>query len=381
MLAESLPADAEIVRVPAWNVEKCRRLGFGHLDYRAILPLYRAGTKILERGHHEIVFFSTTAFLTFLLGPVWKRRYGCRVVYDFQDPWLHAGPLPYTKVNAPGGWRKYRFAQALAHYGESHAMRSADHIISVSEGYRKSLRGRYPWLSDAHFTIMPFGAARHDFQFARERMVRNPIFAPDERLTRWVYAGRVGPDMHPILDVLFRQLAGIKDVDPEFARRLRVHFVGTNYAPEARNFEVVMPLARAYGLAGMVEEHSKRIPYFQALSLYAESDAIILVGSISPDYTASKLFNCVMAEKPVLALFHGRSLVREMSHRFPNVFPACFEKDPGDPQFEISVRRGLEWLQQAGPFNQSTIAAALRPFSAEELTRVQCSIFDRLCVE
>jgi hypothetical protein len=379
MLAESLPDDAEIVRVPAWSVEKCRRLGFGHLDYRAILPLYRAGTQLLKQRRHEIVFFSTTAFLTFLLGPLWKRRFGCKVVYDFHDPWFHGPQPPYTKANAPGGWRKYRVAQTLARYGEPFALHSADHIISVSEGYRRSLSARYAWLGDSDFTIVPFGAAQRDFYFAQERSVGNPIFARDGRLTRWVYAGAVVPDMHPVLDVLFRELGRIKQADPDFAARLRLHFVGTNYAPQGRSFDVVAPLAHRHGLGDMVEEHSQRIPYFQALSLYGESDGVILVGSVSPDYTASKLFTCVMTEKPVLALFNARSLVGQLARRFPNVFLASFEDSPRNPEFEVSVRRGLDWLR-AGRFDRSTIAAALRPLSAEELTRVQCSIFDRLCI-
>src|SRR5262245_28838150 len=74
MLAESLPKDIKVVRAAAWSEEKCRRFGFGHLDYRCLIPLYRTGCELLGQDHYDVVFFSTTAFLTFLLGPIWKRR-------------------------------------------------------------------------------------------------------------------------------------------------------------------------------------------------------------------------------------------------------------------------------------------------------------------
>src|SRR5262245_36816388 len=86
MLERSLPADIEIVRVPAWDVRKTRRLGFGSNDQRGVLPLYRHGSELLARTSHDVVLFSTTGYLVFLLGPAWKRRFGCRIVYDVQDP-------------------------------------------------------------------------------------------------------------------------------------------------------------------------------------------------------------------------------------------------------------------------------------------------------
>jgi hypothetical protein len=336
------------------------------------------------QNHYDVVFFSTTACLTFLLGPIWKRRFGCKIVYDFQDPWRQVGAFPYTRATVPGKWWKYRLGQMLARYLEPFALKSADHIISVSPGYVKNLSKCYSWLSISKFTVIPFGAEKADFDFMRDRNIKQKIFASDKRITRWVSVGRAGPDMNPILGVLFGQLAALKNADPAFASTLRVHFVGTNYSPADRTSKVVEALASQHGVGDMVEEHSERIPYYEALCLYSESDAVLLIGTNSADYTASKLFSCVLSRKPVLALFHEQSLVSVIAVKFTNVFLAQFKSSPHEGSFAAAVATGVRWLRDVTfdrdvKFDNTTIDRELEPWSAIELTRIQCAILDRVC--
>ena len=376
LLADSLPPQVEVVRVDAWREAASRRLGFGHLDWRCTWPLYRAGTRLLEQRRFDLVFFSTTAFLTFTLGPSWKRRFGCKVVYDIQDPWYTDEPV-YDRSNVPGSWWKYRLSRAIARRAERHSMRAADHLLTVSPAYAERLSGRYPWLGPGDFTLVPFGGATDDFTFMRERGVRHRVFerGPGER--HWVYAGRVGPDMHGVLNAFFEQLARWRQDEPQAARGLKLHFVGTNYSPEARTYKVVEPLAARHGLADVVREQPVRISYFETLSLYEDSDAVLLFGADSADYTASKLFNCVQSGRPVLALFHASSLAARLAGGMPNAFTATFGASPGEPAFAACVRRGLEWAHRSPQVARTAIEAAISPWSAPELTRIQCAAFDK----
>lgn len=378
LLAEGLPKDVEIVRVAAWSERKCRRFGFGHTDYRSWWPLYQAGEKLMKENHYDLVFFSTTAFPSFLMGPLWKKRYACRVVYDFQDPWYDASRSIYTKATAPGSWWKYRLGQEMARVFEKHVLKSADHVISVSEGYVKNLSALYPWLTADQFTVLPFGVATMDYCVVERQRVEHGLFGRDKNLVHWVYAGRGGTDMEPALAVFFQQLAALRSREPEFAVRLRVHFVGTNYGPPGRTRKLIEPLAIRYGVQGLVEEKVERIPYYQALSLYASADAILVIGSNSADYTASKFFNCVAAKKPVLALFHRSSMAAKLAPNFPNVAMAGFDADASEPEFAEAVADGIEWLRNP-QFDPAKIDKELAPWSAEESTRGQCSIFSRVC--
>jgi len=373
VLVESVPKTVPVVRVNAWNEKKCRRFGFGHLAIRGLVPLYRAGRKLLREERYDLVFFSTTLFLTFVLAPLWKRKYGCHIVYDFQDPWY--AEVPYTRDTAPGRWWKYRLDRFLSRFLEHFAMGAADHVISVSEGYVASLTRRYHWLSPSKFTVLPFGGAESDYDLVSNYKIKPRVFCAGDGLMHWVYAGRGGSDMTPILSVLFAALTNLRQVDPEFAALLRVHFVGTNYAPRERSYKLIEPLARAYGLEGLVEEVSERVPYLDAISLYHASDAILLIGSMDPDYTASKFIPCVLSRKPILALLHHRSPVSRTAAQFPNVFLATFGGSPEEPAFEAEVAKGLEWLR-APKFDLAAIDSLLAPWSPKELTRRQCTVFD-----
>jgi Glycosyl transferase 4-like domain len=377
MLGESLPPNVDIVRAPAWDEAACRRFGFGHLDYRCILPIYRAGNAILSQKTYDVIFFSSTVFLTFLLGPIWKRRFGCKIVYDFQDPWYQEKSL-YTKRKVPGVWWKYRLGRLLSRYFESYAVRRADHIISVSDGYVKDLSARYTWLRADQSTIIPFGAAELDFDFVKARGIKSPVICDGSRFTRWVYAGRGGPDMDPILAVLFTQLALLKRNEPTFYKQLRVQFVGTNYSPRHRTYKVIEPLAIRYGVADIVDEHCNRIPYHETLALYNESDAVLLIGSMLSEYTPSKLFNCILSKKPVLALLHASSLGCAIAQQFHNVRLAKFLKEPTEPGFANSVGEGLQWLR-GHELDVVCDSYALNGWTAENLTSTQCSVFASVC--
>jgi hypothetical protein len=376
LLAESLPPDVSVTRVRAWSEAKCRRFGFGQLGYRSLLPLYRAGCALLGRQRYDVIFFSTTVFLSFVLGPLWTRRYGCQIVYDFQDPWYSEQPL-YTRTTVPGSWLKYRIDQWLSRRLERFALRKAAHIVSVSAGYVKTLSGRYAWLDADKFTVLPFGAASGDYAFVRDRGLEQTVFRSSGRFAHWVYGGRGGPDMTPVLTVLFSVLAELRRTDPSLGNRLRLHFVGTNYAPTARTYKLVEPLAAAAEIQDLVDETSERLPYFEIISVYEASSALLLIGSIHADYTASKLMTCLLSKKPILALFHRDSLVSTIAAQFPNVFLATFDATPDEAAFRERVRNGVEWLL-APSFDAATIETLAKPWSAEEMTRRQCAIFDRL---
>lgn len=376
-LAEALPTDIPVRRVRAWSEAQCRRFGFGQLAYRSLLPLYRAGCDMLRSGRYDVVLFSTTVFLCFVLGPLWKRRYRCAIVFDFHDIW-YRGPLPRAAV--PGDPVKYRIDQWLAKRLERFALRSASHVFAVSEFYVATLSRRCPWLSSSQFTVLPFGAEASDYAFVCDRGIRQTVFQPNRGDRRWVCAGAIAPAMVPVVAALCRGLARWRDAHPRESASLRLTFVGTDYAPAARNFKRVEPIARECGVGDLVEEFPGRIPYFEALAFNLAGDAILLIGSVEADYTASKLLTVALSKKPILALFHRGSLVSRIAARLPNVFLATFDESPAEPGFQARITDGIEWLL-AADFDAAAIEARVEPWSAMEMTRRQCLVFDRVAAD
>lgn len=377
-LERTVPPGIRVERVSAWPESVCRRFGFGHFNYRCLYPLYRRGSALLSEERYDAVFFSTTAFTTFVLGPLWRRRFGCRIVYDYQDPW-HAGEREvYDRSTAPGGMLKYKFSSTLAGILEPYAMKGADHIISVSPGYVTALRARYPLLEPGQFTVLPFGAPAGDFELLARQPVRQRIFDRADGRIHFVSIGRGGPDMNPVLDELFRQVAALRRADPQTWNGVSLHFVGTNYSPAKTTYKVVEPIAANHGVADLVDERSERVPYLEALQALKESHGVMLVGSIFPEYTPSKLFSCVLSGRPVLAILNRDSLATRMAGQFTNLKAVTFAVSPGEPDFGLALAGGLAWM--LGSRDASSPAQNESPgeYSAEELTRRQCQIFDRI---
>jgi len=88
---------------------------------------------------------------------------------------------------------------------------------------------------------------------------------------------------------------------------VRLHFVGTNYARSEK--KRIQSIADEFGISDLVDEHPDRVPYLDALNLLLDSHALLVIGSIEPHYTASKIFPYILAAKPLLAVFHERSSV------------------------------------------------------------------------
>jgi hypothetical protein len=64
-----------------------------------------------------------------------------------------------------------------------------------------------------------------------------------------------------------------------------------------------------------VRETPRRIPYLQALDVLANSDALLLIGSDEPHYTASKIYPALLSGRPYLALFHEASSAHDILRR------------------------------------------------------------------
>ena len=379
LLEQTLPPGVEIVRTSALSARWTRRLGLGSLALRAWPAFWRAGNRLLARERFDAVYFSTTMFAIMALGPIWRRRFGVPYILDFQDPWIEDYYEQPGAPPPPGGRFKHQFNQWLARRLEPRVMRAASEVITVSPGYVEALRRRYPGVRVERFTVLPFGAPERDLEALPALDVRQTVFDPQDGRWHWVYVGRGGADMRVALRLLFKAVAEARAGDPQAWSNLRMHFVGTSYAPVGRAEMTVEPVARECGVADLVEERTGRVPYFEALQLLRQSEAILVIGSDSPAYSASKLYPCLLARRPLLALLHEDSPAVEILRRCRAGVVVTFRPDDARAA-SASMRMALA----------ATVAAAadkrapdfdLAHFNAEHgaraVTARQCEVFDR----
>jgi hypothetical protein len=376
-LQRTLPEDVPVTRVRGIPVRITRKFGFGGLWLRTGLALRRAGSELLNGKTFDVVYFSTTIFAAMTLGPRWRRKFGIPFVIDLQDPWVN-DYYSRTGVRPPGGRVRYALAQWSAKRSEPYVVREAAHIITVSPAYSDTLRGRYPEIPTDRFTVLPFAASEADFALVTKEKIGHGIFDPADGLRHWVYLGRGGRDMAVALRGLFAALSELRSTNPA-VNELRLHFVGTSYAAKGRAQQTIHPIAVEMGVGDLVSEQTDRLGFLSGLALLRSADAILIVGSDDPGYSASKVYPCVMAKRPLLAVLHADSPAAAIISKVKAGEVVGFASGEGVGPLAARLKPYIaKYLAANRDTEPETDWAAFAPYTAREMTRTQCAVFDSI---
>jgi hypothetical protein len=366
-----VPEEVPVTRTAALPLWLTGLAGVRNVGIRAFAHLYRAGARLIREHDVDLVYFSTTMFVTMALGRLWKQRFGVPYVIDMQDPWLST-----YHDDKPGSERppKYAAARCLHAVLEPWTMREVGGLVSVSPAYVDTLRRRYPWIEADVCATIPFGVSARDFDAAESTAVPPESSAAGGSLGG-LYVGRAGSDMATALTILFRALRN-GSASSAVLSRVALSFVGTDYAPAARAVKSVEPLAVREGVAAQVTEQTARIGYLDMLAALRSADFLVVIGSDDPQYSASKVYPYLMAGRPVVAIVHEQSPVADLIRRAAAGVVVTFSgrDDVEGPSrmLEASWPAMLERL----PFVPDVDLAVLAPYGARELTRQQCRLFD-----
>jgi len=307
LLTKSVPKDIVIHYVNALPKRWTAKIGLGSIALRSFLFYRRKVSQLLKAKKYDLVYFSTTQFPVCVLGAYWKKQFGVPYVIDMQDPWhseyYEENP---TEKRPAKYWFSYRLNKKL----EPIAMKTVDGLIAVSEGYLQTLDKRYTRCNQVPQQTITFGAFATDFQIAREHAAEMPsVLAKDNQQIKIVYVGRGGKDMLEAVSRLFGTFQTGLAKDPQVFERFHFYFIGTSYAAAGQGIPTIAPLAKQMGIEAYVTEVTDRIPFYQTLNTLADASALFVPGSTDPQYTASKIYPYVLAQKPMLAYFHPASSV------------------------------------------------------------------------
>lgn len=373
-LAASLPADVPVHRCGALRLGATSLVGIHNLGLRSAPFVNRAALRLLQSRSFDLIFFSTTQYLVTPLALIWRRRHPVPYVIDLQDPWRSDYYQRPGAPRPPGGW-KYQFARFTSWAFEERTFRQAAGFISVSPHYLRDLAARYPWFQARPRAVIPFGGPQADFEHLRQHP-RDASLPRDGR-RHWVAAGSLGPAFGHSLRVLFAGLRRLRDTTPALADRIRLHFVGTSYAPSHQLGLAARPVAEAYGVGDLVEERPARIGYLDSLALLQAADGLMLLGSDDLAYSPSKIYPYLMSGIPVLALAHHGSLLATILERLGGAHVVRL-LTPG--------RMSVPPVEVADYFRNALSAEApglggsrLDPrYTARTGARRQCEFFDRV---
>lgn len=376
-LAELVPTTLTQVRTAALPAPLARYMGFGDIGLRAYLPISQAVDVCMRRHAPSAVLITGSPYYPMLLAGRIARRWRVPVVLDFQDPWVSAegGRQPH--------WSKAGLAHHLASMLEPYAVRNAAWITSVSETQNAEMAARYNWMNRSRMSAIPIGGDPDDFQVLRNQQLKSAIRL-DPACINLCYVGTFLPRAAPIVDLLFRAVALLRAEHPELAARLRLVFVGTSNQPVIRDSDRdshrVAVHADAAGVGDMVSEHPARIPYMEALGLLAKADALLLLGSDEPHYTASKIYPALMSGTKFLSIFHAMSSSHDILSRAGGGWCHSFEDVSQLPAMTPLVCASLRQLATSSPASQR-FPAVYEPYTAHAVAGQFAGIFGHVASE
>ncbi len=287
-----------------------------------------------------------------------------------QDPWHSTYYLDKPKAERPP---KYWFSYNLNKYLEPIAMKECDGLISVSKPYITQLEERYPSLKTKPNSVITFGAFAKDLEIARG--VKSLVFFNEGTYKNIVYVGRGGFDMQAALSLVFSAFKKGLEEQPELYTWFRFVFIGTSYAPKGKGVKTIEPIAEKEGILDYVSEHTDRVPYFEGLALLQKADLLFIPGSDDPAYTASKLYPYVLSKKPIMGIFHQNSSAKTILEETKSG-EVCTLSDTMEIVYE-TVSKQLESIK-ANTYANETDWGVFRKYSAEEMTKKQVELFNRV---
>jgi len=296
-LAQLVPNDLRIERVPAvpdrWSP-------ISDIGVRGFVPLLQRLLQLADREEPDFLYIPIPSHYAALLGPIVHHLHGMPYGIDYIDPWVQPEWHPDEEPLNRHWW-----ARKLASVLEPLAVRNASLITGVAEGYFDDVLDRNPHLKTQAVTAaMPYGGEQADHEAVARLNIDPYLFDSDDGQFHFVYAGALLPKAMAPLERMLRSIAHA----PRIFDDVCFHFIGTGTSPNDPEGYKVRPVAERYGLwESVVREYPARIPYLDALVHQEEADAVFVLGSTEPHYTPSKVYQGVLARKPVMAVLHEAS--------------------------------------------------------------------------
>lgn len=349
-----------------------RTLGFSDIGIRTIPYMKNALCSVKRQFDPDVFLITSSPCYPMLFAGYIKKNFNVPVILDFQDPWVSASGT--TRQRWSKGWLAHRLAVAL----EPRALQHASFITGITERQNKEMAARYPWLDASRMAAIPIGGDPDDFVALRA----NPPLAPqvqlDPGLINLSYVGAFLPRAVGPMRAVFAALRALRETNPALAERIRLNFVGTSNQPSGEGGHLVMTHAAAESVSDHVREHPARVPYMEALSLLANSNGLLMIGSDEPHYSASKIYPGLMSGTPYLSIFHSASSAHQILSSAGGGAAHCFASPPELAALVPELTQSLTRLATT-PFSFGQAdAATYEPFTAHEVAGQFARIFERV---
>ena len=294
---ESLSHELNELVNPCIEVEKVRAFSpsvmgmrlIGDIGLRGFLQLKRRARRICRQRHIDFIWFSIPSWYPPLMGAALRREFGIPYGIDYIDPWVF--PLPEgTPLFSRAG-----LSQWAASRLEPRALRDCSLVTGINRAYFQGALDRNPEITP-HTSDFQIGFDPIDHN--REVTAQPPW---EEGASVILYPGAFLPLSTPFYESLFEACHRLIE-DNQWPEGALLAFIGTS-----RPDLPITTIATAKGVKSIVFESAERIPFLEVQQLLRTCLASLIVGSPEPHYSASKVFQCILSGRPVVAALHRDS--------------------------------------------------------------------------
>lgn len=294
-LAALVPEGLRIERVSAIPTKPFRLVG--DIGVRGFWSMLKRIVAIIDAEGADFLYITVPSFFAAPLGRIVHALRGIPYGIDYSDPWVHVWPGSERLLTK--AWLSRKLGELL----EPIAVRRAVLITGVSERTYSGVFERNPALVEQAISeTMPYGGEPQDHVAARTDGA-TPYILQDDRKFKVIYAGTMWDGGREPLERIFRAIAANRQAFAD----VHFYFIGTGTSPTNPQPQI-RPIADSLGLGDdIVTEHPTRIPYLDVLSHLEAADSILIFGSTKPHYTPSKIYQSVLARRPIMAVLHEAS--------------------------------------------------------------------------
>ena len=184
-----------------------------------------------------------------------------------------------------------------------------------------------------------------------------------------MYIGAITPFFIPVIRLFFESLLDHHDR----IERYHFYFLGTSYA-KGSEVTMVADLAQELEIKEHVTEIAERLPYFKALATLKAADILFIPGSLDKDYNASKVYNNILARKPIFSIFHKDSSIIPVIEKTGSGVVYSFEHFNSPLKMKEEIYN--KWIELQQNLHSYAKGNTIFDFSANKKTEEITSFFN-----
>jgi hypothetical protein len=352
----------EVHRVKAKPISKVRL--FGDIGIRSFRQLYKGAKTIIETKEIDFIWIPVPSYYPALLGRLLFSKYNIPYGIDYIDPWVR------DMKNYPSSGLRQRLALMVAKFLEPIAVKNAALISGVAKAYYQDVLDRNDKKGNKIDVAMPYGFDPKDHEI---KLNIDTPWQNEKNVIPYIYAGAFLPNSVSFFHRFFAIIKKIRD-SGDWNTNIKLYFIGTGLYPGT----TIQDIAAEYGLNDMVVEKRERLPFLNILYFLSQAKGVLAIGSPSPHYTASKIFQSVLSKRPVFAFFHEKSTVVDIlgesnADQFLMTYDETDTEEALNNRLEAVLRRYF-----LSDVNWSVNLEALNKYSAKASAKALVEGFDNV---